>query len=774
MIHRSLVLVAMLPLSAVWSGDLGASGPVVPGYERAHRQGLSNSIQGSLLASELGCTACHRDKNSARKTAPSLIGVRQRLSVAWVEKFLEQPQASKPGTTMPHLLGHLQVETRADTIRQLVQYLASLQPPKAMFDLGLRAAVQPTVPRYWEKGDSQRGAKLYHSVGCIACHPVRNGDGAAQPSRLTKLRSQGYDEEEIAEIIRASGASAYVPEVPHSDLAAKYSKQALAVFLFDPDRFRSGSRMPNMKLAPDEAADLVAFLTSGAIERDDWPAVDKKLAEEGRRVFDKMGCIQCHAQDTPTNTTAPDWLTLRPNRGCLAEEPQPADYQLSDGQRDSLRRQISDSTAAKPSAELSLLRFNCLACHRRNGTGGVGIDRWHHFENVGDVDIGDEGRIPPTLDGVGRKLQNQWMTKVLRGEGGLRPFLKIRMPIFRHPDVQALPTQLEVADEGRREKAEDIFPRIEPTAALAISDTGCVQCHTMGSEQLPGIVGVEITGLSERLRPEWFREFMRNPVALKSRTRMPTFFPNGKSSRPDLLDGNVDEQIASLWWYLADSEGVVLPEKLVKGRLHNFELKPQDSPIVLRTFVHDVGTHAICVGFPQGVHLAFDGRQTGPRLFWKGRFLDAHGTWYDRFIPPAKPLGTDVVAVISGPGAHNAKLTDTWPDQVDNLRLRGYRLVSGVPTFRYRVGSTQIQDRMTPHNGGFVRRLEVAGADTPSVWIQLAAGKQIEHQGTKALVDQLTLSSNVLERAEVVGVNPRRIVISTAKMPSVISIEYRW
>jgi hypothetical protein len=106
--------------------------------------------------------------------------------------------------------------------------------------------------------------------------------------------------------------------------------------------------------------------------------------------------------------------------------------------------------------------------------------------------------------------------------------------------------------------------------------------------------------------------------------------------------------------------------------------------------------------------------------------------------------------------------------------MLGYRLVDGVPTFRYQVGKTEIHDRMTPRDGGFVRHIEIATAGEKPVWIQLAAGQDIHHQGANVRVGQLHLSGKALTRAEVVGAKPRRIVISTANMPSVISIDYRW
>ena len=116
-------------------------------------------------------------------------------------------------------------------------------------------------------------------------------------------------------------------------------------------------------------------------------------------------------------------------------------------------------------------------------------------------------------------------------------------------------------------------------------------------------------------------------------------------------------------------------------------------PVVLRTFMADAGTHAILVGFPAGVHVAYDGRDCRPALTWKGRFFDAYGTWFSRFAPFEKPLGESVVA---------------WPapsDAADTRKFEGYRLdAAGVPTFLFSVGGVPVAERFEPAENGSLRR----------------------------------------------------------------------
>jgi hypothetical protein len=185
-----------------------------------------------------------------------------------------------------------------------------------------------------------------------------------------------------------------------------------------------------------------------------------------------------------------------------------------------------------------------------------------------------------------------------------------------------------------------------------------------------------------------------------------------------------------------------------------------------------VGTHAICVGFPEKTHFAFDARQARVALAWKGRFLDAHGTWYDRFVPPAKPLGTDVVPIADGPGAHDQVNAVPWPEDNGRLLMKGYRLVDGIPTFRYQIGSTQVRDRLTPEKGGIRRKIEVA-APTRPIWIQLGIGETVKRNGSTIQIDRLIIHGDALERAVVVGEKPRRVVLQVDRATS-ISVSYQW
>src|SRR5262245_3247987 len=84
--------------------------PRVIGFERIYAERQSDAVAaGHLLLGELNCTSCHQAEPAMasaiqRKPAPVLDSVCSRVRPQYLLKFLADPQATKPGTTMPNVL----------------------------------------------------------------------------------------------------------------------------------------------------------------------------------------------------------------------------------------------------------------------------------------------------------------------------------------------------------------------------------------------------------------------------------------------------------------------------------------------------------------------------------------------------------------------------------------------------------------------------------------------------------------------------------------------
>ncbi|NQV22996.1 MAG: cytochrome oxidase [Rhodopirellula sp.] len=789
--------------------------PFVAGFERFARHQEMDAVQaGQLLLTELNCTACHAAASVELKPklGPRLNGAGNRLEQQWMANFLADPQQEKPGTTMPDLLASLPDNDRRNAAEALAAFLGSLQEP---FPEIKGSGAQGVPYEFWKHGDEAQGQQLYHQVGCVACHEADESYETAEtkPSPLDQLLEQ-LDEDELKEL-GLSTAARRIQSVPHSNLPTKYSRQSLTFFLLDPHRTRTGGRMPNLKLGVVEAADIATWLLRNqTVERDDLNELSTELTAQGlrgRQLFSELGCASCHAiKDVPRGKMAkplPE-LDFGSSRSCLTV-PQKGlpNFNLDQTQTETLKAAVTaESKSATKAAvvvekqlNLLMLKLNCLACHERNGQGGVGRYRRPYFETVGHVDIGDEGRLPPPLTGAGRKLQSAWLTRVLHGTGDVRPHMRIRMPIFPVEQVKPLPGLLVKADsESAKQPTEkDVFGDVSKLAEAGrqLLDTGCVQCHPLRGDALPGVVGIDLEGIASRVHPQWFRDFLFNPGSLKPRTRMPTFFPSGKSQNAAILSGDTEQQIAAMWTYLKNINKLELPPKIERARSQDYELVPQNRPIVLRTFMEEAGTHAIAVGFSERVHFAFDAEQVRLANAWRGRFLDAQGTWFVRFAPPAEPLGEQQIefppgvpfalfegSVIEGNGIPNPSF-----DAKDaGYRFLGYRLdKSGVPTFLSRFDRFDIDDRVKPDaERTLIRQLTITDR-TPqeppaSIWFRAHFGKSLKQNSPLSYTSDagltVSVSNSVGDAGELQTLKDgtQLLILVKVERRKTIEVRYSW
>jgi cytochrome c2 len=743
--------------------------PFIAGFDRFGRHGeIDERIAGKLLAAELSCSSCHPSSDStlASKTGPLLHGLASRVNLSWIEQFVASPHTIKPGTTMPDVLGRRSQVERERIAHAITAYLSTQD--EALPEVKA-SGLLPVPHEFWNKGNAQQGKVLFHRVGCVACHPADADHILTTPpdSALDQLLKT-LDPEELAERGMA-GAMRTVNSIPLGNLTNKYNRQGLTAFLLDPTQFRPAGRMPSLKLSPMEGADLVAYLTDDQFTAPDTPAFQPAEIAEGRKLFTELKCVNCHAtKDTqPSQHFKPfaDLLTA-PLKGCLSNADAIIRYQLDEAQTAALVTAIDaanqqQTNPAEDRLRLQFLSLNCYACHERDGLGGVGRNRKGYFETVGNIDLGDEGRLPPPLTGVGRKLHIAWTKNVLQGKkADVRPHMHVRMPIFGSKSTIDLPELLAQQDTAEERTEREVFGDLTGLveAGRQLMDVGCVQCHQFGGSSLPGVVGVDIQQVSTRIRPQWFADFLRNPGAIKNRTRMPTFFPDGQSQRSDLLDGDPSLQIAAMWAYLKAGGKPELPDKIKEIRAQNYELKPQDSPILLRTFMQDVGTHAIALGFPQQVHYAFDAKRMRLALAWRGRFLDAQGTWFVRSAPPASPLGEAIVHLQSQTLlAPLADAQQIWPQNADQYRFKGFRLdKAGIPTLLYSFDTLDIEDRITPgaYATGDVQGLHRSLSLRPThqttraadIWMLLATGKSLTAQSDHSFTNEAGVTISIAPR----------------------------
>lgn len=240
---------------------------------------------------------------------------------------------------------------------------------------------------------------------------------------------------------------------------------------------------------------------------------------------------------------------------------------------------------------------------------------------------------------------------------------------------------------------------------------GCISCHNLYGAKSLGIPAIDLATVPDRIQPSWFKKYLLDPAELRPGTRMPTFFENGKSTLTKVFRGNANQQIEAIWVYLREIDQTRLPVGMEDNE--NYELVPTDKPIILRTFMKDVGTHAIAVGYPEGVHIAFDALNCRLSIAWRGKFIDAESTWSDRFSPQAKPLNEKYK--LSSPGMPIEIAPGSSNEVGVDFRFKGYRLDdAGIPTFLYSLTANgevvSIEEKISAlEDGKITRQFRIRG-----------------------------------------------------------------
>lgn len=651
--------------------------PIVPAFERFH-QDAPSAESGALLYSELGCASCHGNNTPApRRHGPNLSGISDRAHPEWIISFIKDPRQVRTGSTMPSLIHRISGDPD-EIATELAHFLTSLTQTATSGT----TAKPKTKPRSALHANAERGGDLFRNRGCAACHPIPHAPDS--PTFLSKLPS----------------------------LTKKYSLASLAGFLESPASYRPDARMPAIPLTPQDAFDIAAHLLDFRTSDPRQARVitpltpDPTKVQRGRDHFNQLQCNACHSLPSQANvSTIPIQNTAQ---GCLSTNPIAAPrFELTPLQRTALASYLAHPNKALPTAESrwrhTTQALNCTACHAINQTGGPASETVAYF--TGDEAIGDTGRIPPPLTRIGEKLQPAWLQGVLEGANRKRPYIHTQMPVYRAAaqHLAQLATDGIAVDES---PLPDTPATREAGRTLLGSHGGmnCITCHRWNERSSLGIQAIDLYDSGKRLQFRWLRDYLRNPASYRPNTLMPALWPAEKSSVP-LLEGSSTAQISAVLAFLKNPDGE--PPGLPSTDSAAFEIVPKERPIIQRTFLEGVGTHAILVGFPSGFHLAFDGLSGAPALLWKGRFFDAYSTWFSRQAPFESPLSKDVVQWSKSPSTNlpNGKV------------FRGYRTdKAGNPTFLVSLDGNTLEETFHADTTGIHRIIRATQGQLPTTF----------------------------------------------------------
>ena len=661
---------------------------------------LSLRQQGDVLAGELGCIQCHAIEDSSRfraRPAPDLRQAGRRIQPDYLKRFLMAPHATQAQSRMPAMLTGLDPAMREATAEALTHFLLDLTSSEVSAD-GESEVKNPSSLVL-------KGKEAYQHLGCVACH-------GTHPMEESHQSSQAHD-------------------LHH--LPSKYDLRSLSAFIRDPLSSRPGGRMPDLHLTREEANAIAAWLLEGEPAASDTHQTasnletNPTLVARGRAAFAAMTCQACHTLDGMASPTrAAPFHALNPSQGCLGDAPHRGPrYTLSADHRIALKASIQagkttpDPNALSVAIHADLTRFQCLACHARDGLGGVPAALEDRFTTT-EPDLGPQARIPPPLDGVGAKLRLEWLQRSIHDGEGVRPYMLTRMPAYGQKGPTQLPQSLHEHD--RAHSALTAQPFVEPAkneerktlregGRQLVGSEGlqCITCHRFNGQPSPQFQGMDLIAMPERLQPDWFQAFLLDPTAFRPGIVMPAYWPGGEATATHILEGQTQTQLQALWTYLTLGRSARDP---VGIRSQGSRLTVAGRPLTYRGRSQVAGYRGIAVGFPQGIHYAFNAQTGALGALWRGEFISVgwQGQGSGQFNPIGRPINLPQDVAFhrlkepDEPWPLRPRTTKEAPVNPDPLypkrlgyRFAGYDLdADDVPTFHYQYGAVRIEDRITP------------------------------------------------------------------------------
>ena len=715
--------------------------------------------RGNDLFHKVGCVACHNPQREEAKllaTSVPLGDLSKKYSILSLTKFLQDPLKVRPSGRMPHL--NLNPKEAQDIVSYLLKDISVYIQPNVKFKFyeggwdklpdfsqlePKETGVAPgfdvtTAPRSDQFGMVFEAFLRIEKQGSYTFH-LGSDDG----SRLLIDGIEVVNVDGIHPLSFNSEKTKLEPGI-HKIVVEYFEQGGEEVLKVEYE----GKGVPRQSLDDIVSADEKKF------DREPGFVLDENLVNQGRKLFAEIGCASCHSMQYQGEKIKSVFKTrglaeLKSKGGCINSTPATnvPHFALNDAQRSALAAAIEvqrDPSTKPPSATESidhtLATLNCYACHQRGERGGAERERYDFFQG-NQPEMGDEGRIPPLLTGVGAKLKTDWMKHVLNNGAKDRPYMFTRMPQFGENNVGQLVAALEETDKLSPSDAIEVdLPtrRLKATGRMLVGSKGtsCIKCHTFGNSKATGIQSISMTTMARRLKQDWFEPYMLNPITFRPGTRMPAAWPGGQTFFTDVLDGDAKKQIHAVWVYLSDGDKAAIPEGLGSAPA---ELIAEDEAIMYRNFIEGAGPRAIGVGYPEKVNLAFDANKMAIAMLWHGAFIDASRHWNGRGQGFQPPLGDNVLSLPTGaPLAILQDPAEAWPTKPAKeigYRFRGYRLAENRrPVFLYSLGDVAVEDYSEPTSNSeyssIRRTLTFANsASTDKLYCRSAVAGKIEDIG---------------------------------------------
>lgn len=489
-----------------------------------------------------------------RKPGPSLYNIASKTNPDWTKKWLADPFAFRTNTYMPKFWGL--DNNRHTPLRNDVEMHAITT---YLFTVSRR----PDYPPPPVAGDVNRGKQLVQEVGCLACHVI--------DEKLTDLKVpdelRPYMDDHEYRRARSQG-----PQL--AGTGSKTTLNWLYAWLKDPKKYHPETKMPNLRLSDQEAADIATYLMTlrnPATDNRAVPSIDPHeldrvtleylqvlmpRREAEQKINDLDDLIEPFLADLDLQPYYNDPTRLAREEVRLAE----LQKQYEETYDDAIQRQIEQLTAqlervkdkiAQAKQKVAALsptdkknvflgqkliaRYGCYSCHNIHGFEnakpiGVELSEWGS-KTVDKLDFGLLNIERDRVSWLKQKLKAPRSYDIGRLEITRSPQEYLRMPLFNLTEEQieqvitvvtGMTAEKLTANQPRRlSPAEHMIER----GRWLVKELNCTGCHQIEGRGWairatgipPGMEPPMVSGLPGQLRqgqrtnPDWLFRFLKYP-----------------------------------------------------------------------------------------------------------------------------------------------------------------------------------------------------------------------------------------------------------------------
>ena len=438
---------------------------------------------GLSLIDKAGCNGCHHNENwpSLEKAGPNLKHINEKLTEDWVAKWVKNPRHFRYNTRMPAIFEQPNQESPEVSDYNDVE-IAGIT--KYLFD-GKNKDIGNDSKRYI--GDPENGPeKLFSAVGCMGCHISESNPEEAPHinnyKNLTKVQGPNL-----------------------VGLGSKVSAEWLYEWLMDPLAYNPETKMPNLRLDPEQAKDITAYLLQNKNEE-----------------FD---AIPAHAyKDSVLEKLTVNWL----------KKSNPESFALAKAE------QMSTDEKLNFIGEKSIRHYGCFGCHS--------IDGFDDAKPIG-VEITEEGSKPvgkfdfglfhDIEHSVPAWIENKLRTPRIYDRGKESQHLDLlKMPnfYFSEEEIEAITTAVLAFNSnkvGEKLVASNNDPDIYKEGHRLVKQYNCQGCHLIENrggqlvEQMgqPEYAPPNLNSEGRKANPDWLLSFFNNPSIIRPnlQVKMPSF-----------------------------------------------------------------------------------------------------------------------------------------------------------------------------------------------------------------------------------------------------------